>query len=358
MSRRASGAAALSLPPRRIRDRDVWDTRSAIAGPGPTVKRGGRVRGGRRSEVGCGVVVHDPRDLRAPPALAPGALVAVVAPASPFDREELLRGLAWLRTRYRLKVASSILSRTGYLAGDDDRRAAELASAFVDPEVSAVVFARGGYGTMRIVDRVPWSALDARPKWLVGFSDATALHVVANARGVATVHAPNVTGLGRSITPAERAALLACLERPDQRAAWRGLEVFRRGSASGPMIGGNLALVAAMAAAGRLVVPEGAILALEDVTERPYRIDRMLTSLRLGGHLARASGIVFGGFTQCDPGPDGVLASEVLRERTRDLGVPVVAGAPFGHGAPNQAFILGGCATIDDDVVSFDRLSN
>jgi muramoyltetrapeptide carboxypeptidase len=102
-----------------------------------------------------------------------------------------------------------------------------------------------------------------------------------------------------------------------------------------------------MAAAGRWRPPAGAILALEDVTERPYRLDRMLTSLRLGGHLSRLAGIVIGELSRCEPGPDGVLAADVVAERTCDLGIPVVAGAPFGHGARNDAFTLGAHAHID-----------
>jgi muramoyltetrapeptide carboxypeptidase len=119
------------------------------------------------------------------------------------------------------------------------------------------------------------------------------------------------------------------------------------------VVGGNLALVAAMAAGGALVVPDKAIVVLEDVTERPYRVDRMLTSLLLGGHLARASAIVFGAFTQCEPGPDGVTVDEVLRERTSGLGVPVVAGAPFGHAAPNFAFPLGRVAVLRGDRIDW-----
>lgn len=278
-----------------------------------------------------------------------------MAPASPFDREELLRGLAWLRTRYRLRIATSILSREGYLAGTDERRASELARAMTDPDVSAIFCARGGYGAMRILDALPWDAFTERPKWLVGFSDVTALHVVANARGIPTVHGPNVTGLGRTITAAERVALLDAVEGRTTMTAWRALHVIhpgRAGAVEGVLFGGNLALVEAMAAAGRLIVPEGAVLVLEDVTERPYRVDRMLTALRLGGHLARVSAIVFGGFTQCDPGPDGVTIETVLAERTGDLGMPVLAGAPFGHGAPNEAFVLGAKVRIDAEIVT------
>jgi muramoyltetrapeptide carboxypeptidase len=286
-----------------------------------------------------------------PPPLVPGDLVAVVAPASAFPREDLLRGLAWLRARYRLRISPGIFERQGYLAGSDARREAELAAAMRDDEVKAIVAARGGYGTMRLLDALPWDALARRPKWLVGFSDVTALHATAWAAGIASVHGPNVTGLGREITPAARSAWIACVERPAAARTWGGLAVIRGGEGLGPLVGGNLSLVHAMAAAGRLVVPPGAVLALEDVTEAPYRVDRMLTSLRLGGHLARASAIVFGAFTRCAAGIDGRTVEAVLAERTADLGIPVLAGAPFGHEADNEAFVLGPAARVIGDSV-------
>jgi muramoyltetrapeptide carboxypeptidase len=297
---------------------------------------------------------YAPRPMLAlPPPLAPGDTVAVVAPSSPFPREDLMRGLAWLRQRYRLRIGAGILARDAFLAGSDGRRGDELARAMTDPEVKAIVAARGGYGALRIVDALPWGELARRPRWLVGFSDVTALHAMAWRSGVASVHGPNVTGLGREATPATRARWLASLERPEAPHSWSDLRVLRPGQARGPIVGGNLSLLHAMAAAGLLVVPEGAILALEDVTESPYRIDRMLTSLRLGGHLARASGLVFGGFDRCAPGTDGRTADEVIEERTRDLGVPVLAGAPFGHGLRNDAFVLGSTARIERDAVFF-----
>ena len=282
----------------------------------------------------------------------------MVAPASPFDREELFRGLAWLRTRYRLTLSSSLLSRSGFLAGDDARRAGELASAMVHPEVEAIVCARGGYGAMRILDALPWATFAARPRWIAGFSDVTALHLTAASHGVCSLHAMNVTGLGRKITAQERQTLIHALE-GQPLAPWEGLQLLHAGTrathprARGPLFGGNLTLVASMAAAGRLAVPEGAIVLLEDVTERPYRIDRMLTALRLGNHLARASALVFGGFTECAPGPDGVTTDQVLRERSADLGIPVLAGAPFGHGAPNAPFIHGAIAALDGTTLRF-----
>lgn len=299
-------------------------------------------------------------EFRTPPSLGPGSLVAVVAPASPFDRDALLPGLAWLRTRYRLRLSGLILTRTGYLAGDDARRAAELARAMVDPEVEAIVCARGGYGAMRILDALPWDAFLERPKWIAGFSDITALHLEMLGRGVCGLHSMNVTGMGSGITALERLAFIDALE-GRSRTTWDRLEVLHAGTSAGsalvrgPVVGGNLALVVSMAAAHRFAVPEGAIVVLEDVTERPYRVDRMLTSLRLGRHFARAAAIVFGGFTACETAADGITVTEVLRERTADLSIPVLAGAPFGHGAPNDPFVLGATATIDGTTMRFDR---
>ncbi|HEX3769945.1 MAG TPA: LD-carboxypeptidase [Polyangiaceae bacterium] len=292
-----------------------------------------------------------PSTFAIPALLAPGDTIAVVAPSGRFRAEDLWRGLAWLRTRYRIRLAPGVLDRDGYFAGSDARRRGELEGAMRDPEVKAIVAVRGGYGATRVCDELPWDALARHPRWVVGFSDVTALHAMAWRAGVASVHGPNVTGLAAHV-PAVRAAWLAAVERPWESRVWSGLRVLRAGEARGVVVGGNLALLHAMAAAGRLVVPEGAVLALEDVAEAPYRIDRMLTSLLVGGHLARASAIVLGGFERCDPGADGRTVGEVLEDRTRGLGVPVVAGAPFGHAPHNEAFVLGIPARVRGDTVT------
>ena len=143
---------------------------------------------------------------RYPPPLEPGALIAVVAPSSPFDADAFWRGLAWLRDRYSISLRPGAFTRAAYLAGDDSRRAAELSTAMRDPAVRAIVAARGGYGAMRVLDALPWADFAQRPKWIVGFSDITALHLEANARAIASVHAPHVTGLGPTATPQRRAS--------------------------------------------------------------------------------------------------------------------------------------------------------
>ncbi len=282
----------------------------------------------------------------APPSLRPGDRVAIVAPSSPFALPGFWSGLSWLRGRYQLVANPSLLARDGFLAGSDELRRSALAQAMTCPDVRAIVAARGGYGALRIAADLPWKTFEESPKWLVGFSDVTALHAMAWRHGVCSVHGPNVTGLSSATSSAQRAAWLGAVERPEDQRRW-SLRTLHAGSAEGPLVGGNLALIEAMASARLLRIARGAVVALEDVGERPYRIDRMLTSLRVGGWLEEVSAIVFGEFFQCGAGTEGTETEEVLFERTRGLGIPVLAGAPFGHGARNDAFVLGAWARVE-----------
>lgn len=281
-----------------------------------------------------------------PPALRPGDVVAIVAPSSPFEPTLAWVGLGWLAQRYRVRFTRGLFARTGYLAGSDERRRDELVLALSDREVRAVIAARGGYGASRFVHDLDWAAFARSPRWIVGFSDITALHVEAARAGVASLHAGHVTSLGRGDAHA-RSTWIDALERPRAHRQLTGLRALRSGNAEGPLFGGNLTLVHACAAAGRLSVPAGAVFLIEDVTERPYRIDRMLATLEVGGHLRNVAAFVVGEFTSCDPGPDGVTIDEVVAERLTRFGVPIVTGAPIGHGDRNEPVILGGRARVE-----------
>lgn len=286
----------------------------------------------------------------APPLLRAGDRIAIIAPSSPFDDAAYHRGAAWLRERYEVIAREDVHVRHGYLAGNDERRRRELEEVLADTSVRAIVAARGGYGATRIVSSVDWSLLRSSPKWLIGFSDVTALHNEALNAGVASLHAPMLAWLGSH--PEGRAAWIDAVERAEY-GDWSNLEVVREGDVDGVSFGGNLALIEACATAGRLRIPERAIFFVEDCTERPYRLDRMLTSLIVGGHLSRVAAVVLGDFTDCNPGPDGVTADEVVRERLSALGVPMVARAPFGHGAVNQPFPIGVPCSVRGARVSF-----
>lgn len=277
--------------------------------------------------------------------LRPGDAIAVVAPSGAVDPEALDAGVAWCGLRYRAVVGAAAKGRAGFLAGADDARAADVTAALSDRGVRAVIAARGGYGATRLLDEhgARWAAsLRDDPKPLVGFSDLTALHALWSAAGVRSVHGTMALALGRK---GGDDALVAVLEGavPDP---WTGLDAWSGGTVTGVAAGGNLALLAALAGTPWRVDLRDRVLFVEDVGEAPYRVDRMLTTLRSSGSLDGLRGVVLGEFLRCEPGRDGVTVSEVLRERLGSLGVPVLAGAPFGHGDEHRPWVQGARVTL------------
>lgn len=281
-----------------------------------------------------------------PAALAPGDRIRVIAPSGPFDHTLVWRGMGFLSQRYRVEFSRSMFAREGFLAGPDERRASELNAALHDASLRAIVAARGGYGLTRIAHLLDADALRRSPKWLVGFSDVTALHLEASRLGIASLHAHNAAGLGRGCASRWEAWFRA-LEHPDETRTLEGLQVWQTGSGRGALVGGNLTVLFACAASGRLRLPDGCVLFLEDIGEAPYRIDRMLSALWYSGALDRISAVAVGEFTDCPTGKHGVSAESVLHERTAHWGVPVVAGIPAGHGLHNVPLHFGYTATID-----------
>jgi muramoyltetrapeptide carboxypeptidase len=252
--------------------------------------------------------------------------------------------MGWLRHRYRISFDRNVFARKGFLAGDDARRLRELTEALVDPHIDAIVTARGGHGLLRIIADAPWDAFQERPKWIVGFSDPTALHAEAWRVGIASIHAANVAGLGRS-DDETRMEWIDALEHPDVPRTAQGKPGVK-GLVEGLLVGGNLTVLTMMAAARRLVLPHGCILALEDVTETSYRVDRMLTALLVGGYFDNVAGFALGEFTDCSEGVFRVPVEHVLEER---LGreKPIVYELPFGHARKNFPLLLGQNARLD-----------
>ncbi len=286
-----------------------------------------------------------------PPALAPGDRVAVVAPAGPLDREIFEAGLRILGKRYDVAWDAGLLSRARYLAGDDGRRGDELAAALADPGIRGVIAARGGYGSMRILPRV-WPAESGRiasagsGKVLVGFSDITALHAALQATGHVSVHGPVVTQLG--IQPAgivERFfAILEDAEAPPPPIAGTPM---MGGVVEGPLLGGNLSLLTGLLGTPWMPDLTGAVLLLEDVGERPYRVDRMWTHLRLAGAFERIAGLALGDFTDCEDPDGGYTLRDVLHDLVRETQLPCVGGLPIGHDAVNVPVALGTRVRLD-----------
>lgn len=280
----------------------------------------------------------------APRTLGEGSHIRIVAPSSPFEADALRRGIDRLRTRFVVSHRDDLFERQGFLAGSDERRAEEIVAALEDAQVDVLCAARGGYGATRLLRALDVDRVARARKPIVGFSDVTALHALWARAGVPSMHGAMVATLGRMEPPLVERWMRA-LVAPEAR--FQDLAVVVPGSAEGPLRGGNLAVLAALSGTPYAMPLDGAILFLEDVGEAPYRVDRMLTTLRDAGALARVAGIAVGAFSECRPGPDGTAVEAVLWERLGDLGVPVVLGLPVGHVDDNHEVWLGAIARLD-----------
>lgn len=312
------------------------------------------------------------KSLVRPPRLAPGARIALVAPAGPLlERDDLTRAEALCRALdYEPALTPAAGRRHGYLAGPDDERLADLNAALRDPAIDAIWCLRGGYGSLRILDRVDFDALARRPRPLLGFSDITALLNAAVARaGVVAFHGPVARAalpafarrhLERVLACAEPAGRLGRLPQPADVLIPRTDRIVTLcgGTAEGPLLGGNLSLLQCLLGTPFLPALDGAILFLEDVGEAVYRVDRMLCHLRLAGVLDRLAGVAVGRFTELERRTaDGALGfDEVLATYFEPLGIPVAYGFPIGHIDDQWTLPLGVRARLDADAGELELL--
>ncbi|MDN3919435.1 S66 peptidase family protein [Roseateles violae] len=277
-------------------------------------------------------------------ALRPGATLGLIAPAGPPKPGQLEQVPALLEAHgFKARVFPGCAgpSRLGFLAADDAQRLADLHAAFADPEVEAVLCLRGGYGCARLLDRIDTELLRRHPKLLIGYSDITSLHGLLDTLGLPGLHAPMPTSdLLAPEGAADARTLFERLRRGyaagDVIAPAMAPHTLSQGErAEGRLIGGNLAVLAALVGTRWLPDARGAILFMEDIGEDPYRVDRMLAQLRLVGVLDQAAGFLVGSFSEAEA-PD-----EVLADYLRPLGKPILAGWPSGHCRPNEPLPLG-----------------
>jgi muramoyltetrapeptide carboxypeptidase len=276
-----------------------------------------------------------------------GGTIGVFAPSSPFPEDRFAAGLAILEgLGYRVHVHPQARSRTGYLAGTDRARAAAFRDLLDDPSIDAVMAARGGYGAHRWLEEAAFDRAREVRKPVVGFSDMTAIHAGIGCAGLRSIHGPVVTQLG-DLPRADDAHLVDLLSSSGP-IVLEGEEAIASGRAEGMLVGGNLSVLVPLVGTRFEHIPDGSILLIEDVQEAPYRIDRMLTHLRLAGRFARVAGVAVGEMVGCLAPREGEpTVEEVLRDRLGDLGVPVVRGLPFGHGRKNLGLPLGSRAILD-----------
>ncbi|MBW0234396.1 MULTISPECIES: S66 peptidase family protein [Pseudomonas] len=285
------------------------------------------------------------------PALPAGGVIGLIAPAGPAQLD-LDSATQWMHARgYQLRVFPGVWEKNGYLAGSDAARAGDLHAAFADDSIDAIFCLRGGYGSPRLLDSIDFELLRRHPKPFVGYSDITALHLaITRYAGFVTFHGPmlNADLLGNKQSPTESSLLRMLsgqqprlLSHPDEYP----LITVAPGCASGRLLGGNLSLICATIGSPFELDDQDAILFIEDVNEPLYRVDRLLTHLRLAGKLNRLRGVLVGDFA----GVDLSALVQLLRQELGPLGIPVLAGWRSGHCDPNLTLPLGACVRLDAD---------
>ena len=296
------------------------------------------------------------RPLQLPPRLPAGGVVGLVAPAGVLrSSDQVDEAVAALRSLgFQTKVGRRVLNRFGFLAGTDAARASDFMDMVTDPEVDAVVALRGGWGCARILPFLDYEAIAANPKPIVGYSDITALLLAIYAKtGLVTFHGPVGISTWEGLTSS---AFVDTLVRgrtpvlgPETRSDRDRTETIRPGVAEGPVVGGNLSVIAALAGTGYLPSFDGHLVCFEEVGEDAYRVDRLLVQLELAGVMAKPAGVAFGQCSNCSSGGSSWSAEETIRQHLQVYSCPTLMGAPVGHVSPVPTLPIGLRARLDTD---------
>ena len=300
--------------------------------------------------------IETPRPVVVPPRLPAGGTVGLVAPAgvlhSTGQLDEAVQALEGLG--FRTKVGRNVLARFGFLAGTDAARARDFMAMVRDPEVDAVLAIRGGWGCARILPLLDYDEIAAHPKPIVGYSDITALLLAIYARtGLVTFHGPVGVSTWQGLTSGSFVRTLvdgvAPALGPETRPIRDRTETVRGGVAEGPVVGGNLSVIAGLVGTGFLPSFDGHVVFFEEVGEDAYRLDRMLVQLELAGTLADPAGVAFGQCSSCGSGGSSWTANETIRRRLQGYRCPSILGAPIGHASPVYTLPVGLPARLDAD---------
>lgn len=298
-----------------------------------------------------------------PKALKKGDTIGLIAPSSPVGEKKAQNCIDWVKSMgYGVKWGESIFGGRGYLSGSDELRTHDINMMFLDEEVDAIFCIRGGYGTMRLLDGIDYEMIRKNPKIFIGFSDITALHTAFFQKAdLITFHGPMVAGyakkgldslsrdyMDRALMKAEP---LGDIINPPEIP----IKAYNGGCAAGKVVGGNLSLLSDTMGTPYEIDAKGKILLIEEVEERPYKIDRMLQHLKLGGKFMDAAGIVIGDWADCTPeeGKVSLTIDEIIEDIVVPCGKPILSGYKIGHCTPNITMPIGAEARIDCDNIRF-----
>lgn len=291
-----------------------------------------------------------------PPALRSGDTIAIVPTARAIVLDELRDGIALAESwGLKVKLGAGIGRKTFQQAGSGEERAADLQAAMNDPDVRAIWCARGGYGTVHLMEHLDLSPLKRDPKWIIGFSDITVLHNALQNLGLSSIHGQMPHNIGVKTDETTETLRAALFGKPFSVVfgEWRvaslpsqlPLATPRAGTCEGVLIGGNLSVLYSLRGTPYDIDPRGKILVLEDLDELLYHLDRMAMNLKLSGWFRHLTGLAVGGMNDMrnknEADPFGSTAEEIIARMTEGTSYPIAFGMPFGHITDNRALILG-----------------
>ncbi len=282
--------------------------------------------------------------MKLPQALSPGDLVYITAPAKCIDESAIQTAANWLKQNgLSVRISAHCTGNHNYFSGTDEERLMDMQTALDDPEIKAIWCARGGYGSVRLIDQLNWEAFDHNPKWMIGFSDITVFHQRLQQNEIASIHGTMPLNVGEN-TKESLDSLLSAFIGKASALEGKASDWNINGTAIGRVIGGNLSIVCSLIGTNDQPDYSGSILFIEDLAEHLYKIDRMFYTFKKSGILKQLVGVVIGGMTDMkDTSPPfGSSLEEIICHHLAPLNIPVAFNLPSGHINDNQAILLGG----------------
>lgn len=282
-----------------------------------------------------------------PAPLQKGDTVAICSPAGPIDPSKVHAAAAVLeKYGWKVKIMPHALGRNGNYSGTDDERFSDFRDAYADPEVKAIICSRGGYGVVHIIDRLNALDLTSRPKWVVGFSDISALHALMASKGIASVHASMAAQIAKGPDDPDNERLFGILEGKREVFSFPSDRLDRPGTATGKLLGGNVAVLADLIKTRYDILLPGAILFIEDVAEPIYKIERILYQLRIAGVLGMLNGLMVGQFTDYKADASYKQMETMIADMVAPYRYPVAFNVPVGHVDHNVPLIESAQVTL------------
>jgi len=284
--------------------------------------------------------------MKIPPYLNRSSKIQIVSPAGKVERKYVMPAVQWLEKQgYQVEIGKHTFSKHYQFAGTDNQRLNDLQTALDDRETAAIICSRGGYGTVRIIDKIDFTGFLQHPKWLIGFSDITILHTCFNKLGVSTIHGvmPRYFFDKNGKVTENLTSLMDLITGVPANYKFRPEKYNRNGTATGQLAGGNLSIISSLQGTKYELETDGKILFLEDIDEFLYHTDRMMHQLKLAGKLDNLAGLVLGSFTDMkdNESPFGKTIHEIIAEAVQEFDYPVSFGFPAGHDQKNLALAFG-----------------